>query len=94
MEWESPIQVFARECATKIREEQEKLIYEKVVETGVHVDKEKLIELVAKDKPARIYPHTSANGMTRYVCPRCEMTVEKLDAKYCSECGQRFEEWI
>lgn len=94
MEWESPIQVLAREYAKKIVEEQEKLIYEKVVETGVRVDKEKLLELLAKDKPARIYQHTSYNGMIRHICPRCEMPVEHLDDKYCRECGQRFEEWM
>ena len=56
--------------------------------------KDAIDKLVAKDKSVRIYQHTSGNGMTRYVCPRCEMPVDKLDAKYCSECGQKFEEWI
>lgn len=43
-------------------------------------------ELVEKVKPKRVE--------IKCLCPRCHTEVKDLLSKYCSECGQKLQEWI
>lgn len=50
-------------------------------------------ELVEKEIPKKIIElETEVGNYT--VCPNCHEIVNDLTAKYCSECGQKLQEWI
>ena len=74
-----------------IRNEIEGMVMKSVQEVGIHINKGKLVELLAKDKPVKL-EYCEDDGC--YICPVCKREIVELDAKYCSGCGQRFEEWI
>lgn len=46
-------------------------------------------ELVEKVKPKRVEIRN-----IKCLCPRCHIEIKDLLSKYCSECGQKLQEWI
>lgn len=68
----------------------------------IMIPKEEYLEyetLKEKNTPKMIESRTSYSkrfnhSVEYYVCPICKKRLQKLTDKYCSECGQKLEEWI
>lgn len=48
--YESPIDVFVKDVANKINQEQDKMIFEEIKRVGIHVDKNELLRALEYDR--------------------------------------------
>lgn len=84
--YEPPIQLFVREIATKIQEQQEDKVMEVVHSYNINVDKEELIKALQYDRNQYIKGYTDAvkqmegyrKAVTCCECKYCEVVIDSI----------------
>lgn len=80
----SPIQIISKTMASKISEDVDKLIWNRIMEYDIKVDKEKLIDILNRDKSKALIRDGEL-----YKCPNCGVVYVSFLKNFCGDCGQR-----